>query len=125
MTAEKLTRSDNGASIRILRRHQNSKRTIFRRIFRPVDFGGSKKQRLVDFSHGMSWGKTKEKSADLKTRHHYFLEFSKKSTTDYYQYQQMGLEGGGGRGTVRTYSGRTVCTVRIYNTYLYATLSDQ
>ena len=26
---------------------------------------------------------------------------------------------------VGTYSGRTVCTVRIYNTYLYATLSDQ
>ena len=40
--------------------------------------------------------------------------------------QQMGLEGGGGGcGSVRTYSGRTVCTVRIYNTYLYATLSDQ
>ena len=35
--------------------------------------------------------------------------FSKNSKVLWFQ---MGLEGEGGRGTVRTYSGRTVCTVR-------------
>ena len=38
---------------------------------------------------------------------------------------KWGLSVGGDRGIVGTYSGRTVCTVRIYNTYLYATHSDQ
>ena len=52
-------------------------RKIFQRIFRPVNFVGSKKTAIGRFfpREVRSWGKTREKSADLTARQHYFLEF--------------------------------------------------